>query len=271
MGARGGCREACPLQQAGSLDRLRGHLERIPEEAGRLLLGAQGHRPVAGRAERDPGLAGKGVGLRALGGVPERRQVVHREGARQLLVHERLEVAGGSQVARLAIAPSKGRVRDLADQRLDERELAALGGPRIQVADDQLATGQPNQSTLRITGIDGGDGREPVDRERMAQHRRRLEHGPVGRVQRVEACRDERLQGIGDGQVSQVADRPVDAAGHLERALGNEHPDDLDRVQGNAVGPDDDAPRRVVGKPGHQAGQELVHRRRATTVRARDW
>ena len=97
----------------------------------------------------------------------------------------------------------------------------------------------------------------------MAQDRGGLEEGPVGRVEGVEARRDQRVQGLGHRQVGQVADRPVDAVGGLQRALGDEHPDDLDGVERDPVGAGDDPRGGVVGQAGHEAGEELAHRRRA--------
>ena len=64
----------------------------------------------------------------------------------------------------------------------------------------------------------------------------------------------------GHGQLAQVADRPVDAVLEHQPPLGQEHPDRLDRVERDAVGPGDDRVAGVGGQAGHQPGQELAHR-----------
>ena len=65
-----------------------------------------------------------------------------RERARQLVVAQPLEVAGGGEVPRPAVAEAQRGVGDLADERLDERVLAALGRARVDLDVDQVAAGR---------------------------------------------------------------------------------------------------------------------------------
>ena len=66
--------------------------------------------------------------------------------AGELVGAERLEEARGRQVARLAVAPGERAVGDLADQRLDEGVLAALGRARVDVVDAGARAGRGPRS-----------------------------------------------------------------------------------------------------------------------------
>ena len=95
----------------------------------------------------------------------------------------------------------------------------------------------------------------------MAEHRRVLEQRPVGRVEAVQARRDQRLERLRHGQLAEVADWLVMAVGLAQAPVGHEHPDGLDRVQRDAIGAGDDRARRGQRQAGNETGQELVHRR----------
>jgi hypothetical protein len=116
-------------------------------------------------------------------------------------------------MSRLAILACERRVGDLADERLHERELAALGRARIHVPDDELPAGERDQPSLDIRCIERRHRRQPVDRERLAKHRGRLEERPVGGLEGVEPRGDERVQRLGHGQVGEITDRTVGIAG----------------------------------------------------------
>ena len=257
--SRGGCRRAGTFQQDRSVVRFAGHLDRVTVEPQRLLLRSQRDRPVPGRPQRDPRLCGERLGLRALDSVAVGGQVVVRKRPGQLLVHERLEMAGRREVAGLAVAPRERGVGDFANERLDERELAALHGSRVQVAGNELPANQRQQAALHVAGVERRDGGQAVHREGMAQHRGCLQERPVGRFQAIEACRDQRVQRLRHGQVGQVAHRPVDPVGCLQGTLGHQHPDDLHGVQGNPVGARDDPCRGRGGQAGHEAREERAH------------
>ena len=103
-------------------------------------MAAERARPRRGGAEGDPRLRRErpAVGIVRRGAVG--REVVRGERAGQLVLAERLEEAGRGEVAAASVAPRQRPVRDLADERLDERVLAAFGRPRVDVVDEQLAT-----------------------------------------------------------------------------------------------------------------------------------
>ena len=83
---------------------------------------------------------------------------------------------------------------------------------------------------MPVTADEGGEG------EALAEDGGVVEEAPVGRLEAVEAGRDEGGERLRDGQAREVADRVVDAALELEPALGEEHADRLDRVERHAVG-----------------------------------
>ena len=125
------------------------------------------------------------------------------QGARQLVRPERFEESGRGEVPRLAIAVGEGVVGDLADERLHELVLAALGRPGIDVLDEQLATDESAEARLhggrRFPG-DRGDGGQG---EALPEDRRIGDDRPIRRIELVEPCRDERGQRLGHGQVGQ--------------------------------------------------------------------
>ena len=124
-------RFACPFQQLGDLDLIARHGACLFEEGEGLVVGAQRDGPLGRGPEGDPGLAGEGVGLRSLGRIGVGREVVAGQAAGDLIGLEALEEAGRREVAGLAVLPGEGVVGDLADERLDEGVLAALGRARI--------------------------------------------------------------------------------------------------------------------------------------------
>ena len=76
--------------------------------------------------EGETRLAGERIRFPALGRVVMGREVVDRERARQLFAADDLEVPSRREVAHLAVALCERVVGDLADERLDEHELAAF-------------------------------------------------------------------------------------------------------------------------------------------------
>ena len=68
----------------------------------------------------------QGRRLGVLGGIRVGREVVAGEGTGELVDAEGLEAARRGEVAQLAIGVGERVVGDLADERLDERVLAAL-------------------------------------------------------------------------------------------------------------------------------------------------
>ena len=103
--------------------------------------------------------AGEGVGLGTLGGVPVGGEVVAGERAGELIGPERLEEAGGGEVAGLAVAPGERVVGDLPDERLDEGVLAALGRAGVGLEGEELAPDEGAQAGLQLGLRDAGHGR----------------------------------------------------------------------------------------------------------------
>ena len=78
---------------------------------------------------------------------------------------------------------------------------------------------------------------------------------PVVCREPVEPARDQRGEGLGDGQCRQVADRPVHPVVDRQAALGDEHPDGLDGVERDPSGALEDRRHRRRGKSRARARQ----------------
>ena len=131
-----------PLVQIGPLGRTRADGHGVLEERDRLRVRSEPCSAFGSAAERHPGLGGQGVRLGPVGRVALRREVVTGESASKLFGIEGLEVASGGQMADLAVALGERVVGDLADERLDERVLTALGRPRVHLPDKQLPSNE---------------------------------------------------------------------------------------------------------------------------------
>jgi hypothetical protein len=88
---------------------------------------AQLARPLCGAAERHAGLGGHRGSLGPVRMRPVGVDVVLRQDAGELVVAERLVVAGRRQVARPTIVARERAVRDLAQQALYEPVVPPLG------------------------------------------------------------------------------------------------------------------------------------------------
>ena len=198
-----------------------------------LLEGPHVDRPVGGRAERQSRLGARRLALGAVRCRAVGRQVLLGERARVLLA-EALEVARGCQVPDPAIAPGQGRVRDVTEERLDEAEAAAVRRARVRLQREDLAAHEAAHARLQRGRVLAAHRGERGDREAPGEHRGVLHERPVGRFEAVEAGPDEGQQGLGRPQVGEVAGRPEDAVGLDQRPVGEEHPDDLDRVERDA-------------------------------------
>ena len=121
------------------------------EERDRLLVGAQGGGPLGRCPQGDTGLGGNGVGLGSLGRVPVGGEVVAGEGAGGLVGPEALEETGRGEVTGLAVTLGEGVVGDLADERLDEPVLAALGRARVGLEGQELAPDERAQARLELS------------------------------------------------------------------------------------------------------------------------
>ena len=113
-------------QQSGPLGSFGGDREGLLRVAERLLGRAQRHcsfrrlrKPVP-----SPGRERVGVGPLRRGSI--RLDVVRRDHAGKLLIPDRLEVMRDGEMLPTAVALRERRVRDLADQALEERVLPSL-------------------------------------------------------------------------------------------------------------------------------------------------
>ncbi len=91
---------ARPLQELGLLGRVGRDRERLAQEDDGLLVRAEGRGALGCGRQGDARLDGEGVRLRSRGRVLVGREVVAREDTRQLVGTERLEEAGGGEMAR---------------------------------------------------------------------------------------------------------------------------------------------------------------------------
>jgi hypothetical protein len=256
------------VEQVGLLCRVWRHRERLDEERHRLVVGPEDGGPLRSPSQGKTRLAGQCVRLGTFGRVRVGRQVVSGEGSGELVRPEAFEEAGRSEVTDLAVAPRQRPVRDLADERLDERVLAALGRSRVGVQHEQLAPDEGPQVPDERRLLEAADRGERRRREALAEHRGVLQEGAVGRLEGVETARDEGSQRLRHGEVGQIAGRPVDAVDERESTLREQHADRLDGVERDAVGARDDDFRCRLREPRHEAAQQLAHRLRSERLEA---
>jgi len=115
-----------PLVKPGLLGRVARHAERLFVETDCLFVGPEVGGPLGGGSQGDPRLSGKSLAFGPLRRVCVRSEVVAGEAPGELVRAEALEEAGGGEVADLPVGAREGGIRDLADEGLDERVLAAL-------------------------------------------------------------------------------------------------------------------------------------------------
>ena len=118
---------------------------------------------------------------------------------------------------------------------MDEAVLPALGRARIDVQLEELSPDEVAQPWLECRRVLAGDRRQPGDREAQSEHGRLLHDGTVRRVEAVQPRRDQGLERLRNLEVREVADGAIGTVDELQLALVEEHPDRLDRVEGNAV------------------------------------
>ena len=121
--------------------------------------------PAAGRDRPVPRDTPRGSATRAP--RPARpHQVTRRTGPQQ----------GGATVGRAG----KGAVGDLADERLDERHLAALGRPRVDVLDEEFPPRERPAQVLHGARSCPLAAAEPIDSEALPEDGRILDQAPFG-------------------------------------------------------------------------------------------
>ena len=186
---------------------------------------------------------------------------VGRDDLGQLVATERAEVIGGGQMQALSLAPAERVAGNGADHVLHEAILAAVGGARIGLDDDELHAGQPGERlgvpALRQAAYRG----EAVPRERLARARTRPEQPPLARAEPVEPRGDERLQRLRDVERLDRARQPVPSPARVEQAAIEQHPHRLDRVQRDAFCRSTIARRAARPAARARAREQRLHRR----------
>ena len=171
---RDACRLGRAVEQRRAVGRLGRDRQRLVEIGDGLVVCAQRCGPVRRAGEGEARLGGDRIGLRAgirrlAGG-----EVVAGQRAGQLVVAERLVVAGHGQVAGAAVATGERAVGDLADQRLHELVLAALrraaGHARCRAARGARGLAAAGSRSSAATPLDGG---ERIDPDHLTNDRRR--------------------------------------------------------------------------------------------------
>ena len=178
-GCRGGLAGA--LEELGSLVRVGGHGQSLVEEGEGLVGRAEGAGPLRSRSQSDARLGGNAIGLRSVGAVPVGREVVPREGSRELVGPEALEEAGGGEMAGLAVAPRERVVGDLANERLDESVLAALRRAGVGLEGKELAPDEGAEARFELDPVDSRYRCEPGEGEGLAEDGGIAEEGSVVR------------------------------------------------------------------------------------------
>jgi hypothetical protein len=255
---------------------------RVPQQLRKVVVGRQRERLLGvreghlGRTERQralgrppqplPGRRRDVLGLRGarLGAVG--LEVVVRHHAGELVVGQRLEVPSSSQVPHPSGRLGEHRVRHLAQDALDEAELAALRRAWVEVLHEQLTPDERAQPGLDLLGGAAGHAGQSGDGERLPEDGRVLQERAVGVLERVHPRGEQRVQRLRDVELAhEAADHSVRTPDLLEHVAVGQHADGLDGVQRDALGPGDDA----VDVLGRQAGHVPADHRGHLRVRER--
>ncbi len=103
-------------------------------------------------------------------------------------------------------------------------------------------------------------GREPGRGEALAEDRGVEDEAAVGRLEAIESGGDQGRQRLGDGERREISRWGVGpVVGCREPALGDQHSDRLDGIEGNALGACDDRPGSGLGQARNEPGQERAH------------
>ena len=238
-------------------------LERLLEERERLGVRRERGRAVGGGAERRSAPGPRARRPRARRRVGVRGEVVAGERARELVRPERLEVARGREVARTAGRAARAcctRPRGSGPGRTRTGRARASGGRRRRASSSR-------RTRLREAALErrprrrpttAGEGRRPRS-SGPARPRPGRARDPAGSRASSRAAMSARER-VGDRERARSPSGAIGAVPAARGALGEQHPDGLDRVQRDAVRAGDDRRDGPVRQPGHQAREELAHR-----------
>ena len=229
-------------------------------------------RAIGGRTEGDPRLGGERIGFGPVGRVRVGREVVAGEGAGELVGAERSRRTaprrGGGPFGPAARACCR-RPRGSAPGRT--RTGRAPGDARVGLERRGARAGRgARRRGSRSAAVTPETAASPASVKLWPSTAASDDERPVVGLEAVEPGRDERGQRLGHGQARQVADRPVDAV--VERRAGPRRgasgPSRRRRAGCRRRGRRSPA-TAGSGRPGHEPGEELAHRRRRRAARGR--
>ena len=108
------------------------------------------------------------------------------------------------------VAVGERAVGDLADERLDERVHAAFGRARVDLLDDEVGPSESCSRARRSAGSSPDTAASPAS-VKLWPSTAASWRSARGRGEPVEPGGDERLEGLRDGQLAELADRLVPA------------------------------------------------------------
>ena len=161
---------------------------------------------------------------------------------------------------RLSVSSAQGLVRDALDQRLHEPVLATFRRARVRVEHEHLLAHECCEERLERILRELAHGGEAARSERLAEDGGVLEQVALVRIEPVEACRDQRLQRLGNVERREIAGDVVPAFAPLQQAAVEEHAYRLDGVERRSVRTGADPVESIVRQTRNQAEQELVDR-----------
>ena len=253
---------AGPLEEIGRLGRVGRDRERLAQEGDRLVVRAEARSPARRppRGRSGPGRRGRRLPAprtrsrgRPGSDRPDRRRSRRCRGSRRSAPRP-----DGGPCDRASRACCRRPRGSAPGRRRTGRARGCAGPPRASGAPAGRAPRRRDSSSASSIP-DTADSPARVKlwpRTAASEISARSSAGEP-----VEPDRDQRGQGLRDGECRQVADRAVDAvldgrAGPRRRASGRSRP----RTAGSRRRARRSPSRAVAGKSGHEPGQELAHR-----------
>ena len=166
---------------------------------------------------------------------------------------------GHREVFLLAIALRERLVRHPFHEILQEPVLTTLGRAGVGLHRQDLLPHQLGKHRLHLRGRHATHRDECFHGERLAEHRRVLEHMPRFGPQPVKPRGDQPVQALRDFKVLDRAGEPVDAAGALEQRAIEQHPHRLHGIERHALRTLQDLLTELVGEPRNEFVEKLLH------------
>ena len=231
-----------PVAKPRLFERIVREFRGLCEDAGGLDRRGQRRRALSGPGERVPRLLLELRGILGFGHQPVGLEVVGGDHLDDLLLvcPGRCEVPGSRQVTCLAVGLRERLVCDPLQQVLEEPELAALRRARVRLEGEYLLADEAEEERLDLGLVLPRECGDAVLREGLAEHRCVVNEGALLGGQPVEACREQRVQRLGNRELLDRPRRAVRVAAALEQPAVEQHPHRLDRVERNALGAAED-------------------------------